>query len=1007
MLADSKKYSTFEAIPHGPHPLDVASAWSKFAFGWAEPLIALGNQRQLSPDDMWPLQGPNKVTPLTTRFAAAYRVHNQGILKTFFSIYLWQFLWLGLLQLFIAICSLYGPGFVLGQVIAALESPTFDSIYVLQLVGSLLAISVAIAFAKAHVAFLNDIVGIQFSACLRSMLFEKSLKLSAKSKKEKTAGDIANLFSVDVINIMDFALNAHQMWIVPLQVLIVLYLLYQFVGWASFVGLAIVGSIIAINARAAVLLGRTEEELFERKDHRMKLLNELFGAIQIVKFNAWEEKFATRVQALRDSEVQSIKVFYEYVVVLMTLMSSAPVLVALAVFATFTLLMHQVLTVTVVFATIALFKSLQDAMANLPFSIMSLVQSLISAKRINEVLIMDEFDPANVQTPADASIVPAYGKDKVVVSIEDGSFGWDADNLLFRNINLKVHQGELVVIHGAVGQGKSSLCSILLGEMVKTNGSVFVCGQVAYFSQQPWIQNTTIRENILFGKPYDRTKYDKVIDACALAKDMASFPAGDRTEIGAKGLNLSGGQKARVSLARACYSDADVFILDSPLSAVDAIVSSEIFRKCFQGLLHHKTVLLVTHNPEIIASPEVAKAYLIQDGQITESTRSPTTLSPVAEEKSPLVSPLRQRRPYWEASYTEAPVVVRKHDSLLTPTASTPYNFKPVEMLFTPRGKDVNESHGRLVKEEVRAVGRVSKAVVFKYLECIGGWPAITVLLLVTVGMQAFKITSDLWLTKWSNDTNHMDPAVFVASVNYNMSVYGSLALGCCVFTAIGCACVFIFSVRGANKLFSAMLASLLEAPMRFFDTNPIGRLLNRFGDDVTSCDLNIPFGVMNMLFEASSALLTIGTTLVLTQWLGIFILPLMYIYIRIGAYFLEPLREVNRIQKTTRSPLISLVSEGIDGSTTIRAFGDKQRRRFQRFHDQELEVFCATRFANSSINQWFSLRIELLSDSIVAVLLLAVVVLHDTLSPGLVGLLITYGLTIPSNLAFLVNIWS
>ncbi|CAK4737565.1 unnamed protein product, partial [Aphanomyces euteiches] len=179
------------------------------------------------------------------------------------------------------------------------------------------------------------------------------------------------------------------------------------------------------------------------------------------------------------------------------------------------------------------------------------------------------------------------------------------------------HQGELVVIHGAVGQGKSSLCSILLGEMVKTNGSVFVGGQVAYFSQQPWIQNTTIRENILFGKPYDRTKYDKVIDACALAKDMASFPAGDRTEIGAKGLNLSGGQKARVSLARACYSDADVFILDSPLSAVDAIVSSEIFRKCFHGLLHHKTVLLVTHNPEIIASPEVAKAYLIQDGQIT------------------------------------------------------------------------------------------------------------------------------------------------------------------------------------------------------------------------------------------------------------------------------------------------------------------------------------------------------------------------------------------------------
>ncbi|CAK4291100.1 unnamed protein product, partial [Aphanomyces euteiches] len=156
-------------------------------------------------------------------------------------------------------------------------------------------------------SFLNNLVGMQFSACLRSMLFEKSLKLSAKSKKDKSAGDIANLFSVDVVNVMDFALNAHQMWVVPLQLLVVLFLLYQVVGWASFVGLALVGVITAINARAAVLLGRTEEELYGRKDERMQVLNELFGAIQIVKFNAWEEKFATRVQALRDSEVQSIK----------------------------------------------------------------------------------------------------------------------------------------------------------------------------------------------------------------------------------------------------------------------------------------------------------------------------------------------------------------------------------------------------------------------------------------------------------------------------------------------------------------------------------------------------------------------------------------------------------------------------------------------------------------------------------------------------------------------------
>ncbi|CAK4720370.1 unnamed protein product, partial [Aphanomyces euteiches] len=181
--------------------------------------------------------------------------------------------------------------------------------------------------------------------------------------------------------------------------------------------------------------------------------------------------------------------------------------------------------------------------------------------------------------------------------------------------------------------------------------------------------------------------------------------------------------------------------------------------------------------------------------------------------KSPLVSPLRQRRPYWEASYTEAPiVVVREHDLLLTPSAMTPYNFNPTEMLFTPRGHEAKDDHGRLVEDEERAEGRVSKEVVLKYLECIGGWRAISAMLGMTMSMQAFKLASDLWLTKWSNGADHMDPAVFVSSVNVNMTN----------------GFVFVYCVRGTSELFSAMLASLLAAPMRFFDVTPIGRILNR-----------------------------------------------------------------------------------------------------------------------------------------------------------------------------------
>ncbi|RHY25244.1 hypothetical protein DYB32_008436, partial [Aphanomyces invadans] len=1017
--APPNKYSTFEAVPtNGPHPLDAASGLSKLAFSWAESMMVLGNKRQLSPDDLWALQTDNKVAPLTAAFSAAYPTHNRGILRTFFSIYFWQFLWLGFLQVFTAVCDLYGPGFVLGQVIVALEAPEFDSVYVLQLIGSLYVLSAISAFAKVHTNFLNDIVGIRFSASLRSMLFEKALKLSAKSKKEKTAGDIANLFSVDVINIMVFPLTAHQMWIVPLQVVAVLYLLFQVVGWACLVGLAVVVTIVTVNAQSAVLLGKEEETLFERKDHRMKLLNEVFGAIQIVKFNAWEEKFRARVQELRDLEASSLWKFYQYVIVLMTLINCTPVLVTLSVFSVFTLWMQQALTVSVVFSTVALFKSLQDAMANLPFSIMSLVQSLVSAKRINDVLQMEEVNPLNVATPeSNPELAATYAKEHAVIAIDNGSFGWDAANPLFTNVNLRVAKGELVVVHGAVGQGKSSLCSVLLGEMEKYHGTVFVGGDIAFFGQQPWIQNTTIRENILFGKPYDRVKYNKVVDACALSNDLSSFPAGDRTEIGAKGLNLSGGQKARVSLARACYSDADVFILDSPLSAVDAIVASEIFKKCILGLLKHKTVVLVTHNPEIIESGDVDRVYLIQDGKIVPSTNE----SRAASSPTALPSPLPSRAPYWSVTkdvpvFAPAAPVTREYDLLVTPTLRTPYTFNAAEMLFTPRNTlnhhelksgESNHEDGRLVVDENRAEGRVSKDVVIKYLDSIGGRTAVCLMLVATVGMQALKISSDLWLTSWSNSGLTMAPEDFSASTNHNMLVYGSLALGSCLLTGIQSSSVFWYGVNGANNLFRAMLHSLLEAPMRFFDTNPIGRILNRFGDDIIACDLQIPFSIASMLFETSSALLTLTTTLVLTQWLGVFVLPLLYIYYRIGAFFLEPLREVNRIQKTTRSPLISLVSEGIDGSATIRAYGPKQLRRFYRVHDMKLEIFCASRFANSSINQWFSLRIQLISSTIVAMILLAVVVLHESLSPGIVGLLITYGLTIPSNLAFLVNIWS
>ncbi|RHY50243.1 hypothetical protein DYB30_011228 [Aphanomyces astaci] len=1004
------------------HPLDNANLLSKAIFGWANSLLREGNRRQLGPEDLWPLQESNKAAPLASNYAAVYVTRGKSILRTFFAIYWAKLVGVGLMQLFTVACDLYGPAYVLQKVVRAVQQPVFDATATSLLVLSLYGIQVLSAFTKAHMKFINDVIGIQLASSLRSMLFEKALKLNAKSKKEKSTGDIANLFSTDIINVMQFAASMNLIWIVPVQIGVVLFLLYLLVGWSIFVGLAVVFVILALNAVVAVVLGKELDHMFKAKDNRMKVVNEVFGAIQIIKFNAWEEKFLAKLTELRLVEIVSIWKYMRYYLVLVTFLFTTPVLVTIAIFATFALWMNQALTVEIVFSTLALFRSMQHALYSLPIVITSTVQCFVSVKRINAVLHMDECDPSDVQTPAsNAALKAKYATDRTVLAIDQGSFGWhagesdkasatdtkvadavapevnaDDDNavsVLFADVNLTIQQGQFVVLHGAVGQGKSSLCAALLGEMRKLAGTVFVGGDIAYFAQQPWIQNATIRDNILFGKPFDAAKYANVVEACALTKDIAELPAGDSTEIGQKGINLSGGQKARVSLARACYSDADIFVLDSPLSAVDAIVQNEIFTKCFLGLLRYKTILLVTHSHDIIQSPHVHRTFLVQDGAVTEST------SPRNRTNSPKpvssVTPLPPPTAYWAVDSQDI-----LDDLVVKPDNNDDSRDKT--LLNT-----TEEQSGTLVLEEGRAEGRVSKAVVVEYIRAIGGWWSMSVMVFLTVAVEAIKVGSDMWLSHWSNQSTTLSPAAFRANTNHNILIYGILVLATSVVTSMQIASVLMYGLRGAKKLFSEMLHSLLEAPIMFFDTNPIGRVLNRFGDDILQVDMAIPFSATPMLIHTASAIAKLVTTIAITQWMGLIVLPLMAVYTLLGLYFLAPLREVNRIQKTTRSPLLSLVSEGIDGSTTIRAFGAKYIRRFNLLHDNLLEDFVAANLVGVTANQWFALRVELISCSIVFALLMGVVVMHDAISAGLIALVITYGLSIPANLAGLVNIWA
>ncbi|RHY26170.1 hypothetical protein DYB32_007837 [Aphanomyces invadans] len=922
------------------------------------------------------------------------------------------------MQLASAACELYGPAFVLPHLIKLVGSSPMDWMQGVWLSVSLFLVQVLSSVLRVHGTFINEVIGIQFTACLRAMLFQKALNLSAVSKKHKSAGDIANIFTVDVVDVMGLPVHVNMMWICPLQIGMTLYFIHRQVGWAIWVGFGALIGILALTGLAGVCVAMADARVLAAKDNRMKLVHELFGAIQSVKFNAWEDEMSAKIIALRNKEVAEIWSFIKALLALVTSMSIAPVIVTVVVFATYAMWMDRELTVSVVFTTLALFKTLEESFAVLPVSVVGAISAFVSAGRIDHVLRLPECELSNVTTHDDDKAKATFGPDNIVVSITDGSFVWgdvgDATTPLFQHLDWTVKHGELVVVHGAVGAGKSSLCSVLLGEMTKLSGSVFVGGSIAYVAQQPWILNASIRDNILFGKPYDRAKYSKVLDACALTTDIQALPSADHTEIGLKGGNLSGGQRARVSLARACYADADVYILDAPLAAVDALVSNEIFTRCFRGLLRLKTVILVSHSPDIITSAHVDRAFLLQDGRLLEAKSTHQD----RDNMSPYPSPLPAKRGFWEApssrqlSNDEASDSIESypHDDLflVTPTNRSPIRFYNSAKVFTPKTKPSSaNTSGTLIVDESRADGRVSSAVVLAYLSSLGGYGAFAIVVWTTLVTETVRLACDLWLSYWGNQASSIT-AHHRHDVNYDyLTVYTILVLAMCVLTIAQVGIVMMFGLRGSKKMFEAMLASLVRAPMRFFDTNPIGRILNRCGDDVFQCDIEIPLAMSSILTESASAFSKILTSVFVIQWMGLLLPPLMFGYYKLGAYFLAPLRDVNRIKKITLSPLLSLVSEAVDGAVTIRAFGDRYRRRFCRMHDAAIDTYSATCFATVAVNQWYSLRIQCVSNAVVLAILLGCVVCHSNMSAGLLALVITYGLNLPVNLANLVNMWA
>ncbi|KAM9837505.1 ATP-binding cassette sub-family C member 3 isoform 2-T2 [Aulostomus maculatus] len=898
----------------------------------------------------------------------------------------------------------------------------------------------SLAFLMFFTAFLQTLIlhqhfqycfvtGMNVRTAVIGAIYRKALVITNAAKRSSTVGEVVNLMSVDAQRFMDLTTFLNMLWSAPLQIMLALYFLWQNLGPSVLAGVAVMILLIPFNAVIAMKTRAYQVEQMQYKDSRIKLMNEILNGIKVLKLYAWENSFKEKVLAIRQKELNVLRKT-AYLGALSTMAwTSAPFLVALTTFAVYvTVDENNILDAEKAFVSLSLFNILRFPLNMLPQVISSIVQASVSLKRIQSFLSHDELDPKSVDRKNTAT--------EFSVTVLNGKFTWaKEDSPVLHNINLMVPQGSLLAVVGHVGCGKSSLISALLGEMEKLEGEISIRGSVAYVPQQAWIQNATLRDNILFGKPYNEQKYRCVLEACALTPDLDVLPGGDMTEIGEKGINLSGGQRQRVSLARALYSDAEVYLLDDPLSAVDAHVAKHIFDNLLgpEGALMGKTRILVTHGISFL--PQVDNILVMVDGRVSEMG----SYQELLQQNGAFAEFLRNYALEDVTEEDEATEELIENEELFPDDALSNHtdmvesepvineakrNFIRQISIISADGENAKtrsvRRHGcnqkkhpepqekkkpheveKLIQAETTETGRVKMKVYLEYAKAVG--PLLSVLICCLYGCQsAASIGANIWLSQWTNDATRNQTQ---ENVNMRVGVYAALGIAQGILVMISSFTLAMGNISAARKLHYNLLTNKLHTPTSFFDTTPLGRVINRFSKDIYVIDEALPATVLMFLGTFFVSLSTVIVIISSTPIFAVVIAPLAFIYIFVQRFYVATSRQLKRLESVSRSPIYSHFSESITGSSVIRAFG--RHSAFVLMSDMKVDENQKSYFPGIVSNRWLGVRIEFIGNCIVLFAALFAVTGKENLNPGLVGLSVSYALQVTMSLNWMVRMTS
>uniref|UniRef100_A0A8B9GLZ1 ATP binding cassette subfamily C member 9 n=1 Tax=Astyanax mexicanus TaxID=7994 RepID=A0A8B9GLZ1_ASTMX len=867
--------------------------------------------------------------------------------------------------------------------------------------------------------------GINLRGALLAMIYNKILHLSTSnmSMGEMTLGQINNLVAIETNQLMWFLFLCPNLWAMPVQIIMGVILLYYLLGFSALIGALVIVLLAPIQYLIATKLADTQKSSLDYSTDRLKKTTEILKGIKLLKLYAWENIFCDSVLETRSKELTCLRTFAFYTSMSIFMNAAIPIAAVLATFVTHAYISQSRLSPAEAFASLALFHILVTPLFLLSTVVRFAVKALISVQKLGEFLQSEEIGddswrngdmPVSLESckkhpGAVCTHIHTYtcidSSNELILcnflflQVNNGYFTWGSNLSTLSDINIRIPTGQLTMIVGQVGCGKSSLLLAMLGEMQTLSGKVYWSNKnrysVAYAAQKSWLLNATVEDNITFGSPFSKQRYKAVIDACSLQPDIDLLPFGDQTEIGERGINLSGGQRQRICVARALYQNTNIVFLDDPFSALDIHLSDHLMQEGILKFLQDdkRTVVLVTHKLQYLIHADWIIA--MKDGSVLREG----TLKDIQTHDVELYE-------HWKTLMNRQDQELEKDTEI---ESQTTLERKTLRRAFYSReAKNQIDDEDEEEEEEEdeddnmsTTTSRRSKIpwrVCWRYLSS-GGFFLVFLLVTSKLAKHSVMVAIDYWLADWTSSFCF----VFVPQDQSYLLVFIILCGAGIVLCLITSLTVEFLGLSAATNLHHNLLNKIIHAPLRFFDVTPLGQILNRFSADTNIIDQHIPPTLESLTRSTLLCLSAIGIIAFVTPVFLIALFPLAVAFYFIQKYFRVASKDLQDLDDSTQLPLLCHFSETAEGLTTIRAF-----RHEARFKQRMLELTDTNNTAYlflSAANRWLEVRTDYLGAVIVLTAAVAAIWMpFSRLQSGLVGLGLTYALTVTNYLNWVVR---